>query len=447
MKQVLLIDDEPLVLESIHTGVDWGTLGAEVCAQCTDPFEAIDYVKGNPVDVVVTDVFMPSMNGLVLCNQIQRICPRSRFIIVSSYADFSYAQKAMQFGCIGYCLKPIDYNELTGYLKKALGPGSAPDAPYYEFVEALYENNIEQIQWHLDQQGIREPFWTAASVGQDTIHDLAKGFCCSTGVSEYLYISNQPFRPGPELTENRRVRGIAYREEPITCTRLWDSLNQLIYSCYQFFFYPEQRIFQKPCVYLEGLLEEARLFPRQPVELERRLRGLRGRFSHIQQAAELYNLFYQEAGGEGTIYTYRQLAFVYRDYDAMVRGLLDLMQETSPEELVPGSGNKSFLSIIKYVHENYTRDISIQHLADQMYMNPCYISQLFKKETGETFVKYLTGLRMRRAEELLRTTDWSVKRISEECGFNDPFYFIKAFKKYAGQTPSAYRKSSLPCGR
>ena len=57
-------------------------------------------------------------------------------------------------------------------------------------------------------------------------------------------------------------------------------------------------------------------------------------------------------------------------------------------------------------------------------------------------MKYLTGLRMNRAEELLRSTDWPVKRISEECGFNDPFYFIKAFKKFAGQTPSTYRKEA-----
>ena len=193
-------------------------------------------------------------------------------------------------------------------------------------------------------------------------------------------------------------------------------------------------------MYLEGLLEEARHFPRQPKELERRLRELKGRFSHIQQAAELYNLLYQQAGGEGNIYTYYQLAFAYRDYDAMVESLLELTGEA--ETIPSGSGNKSFLNIIKYIHENYTQDISVQSLADQFYMNPCYVSQLFKKETGETFVKYLTGLRMNRAEELLRSTDWPVKRISEECGFNDPFYFIKAFKKFAGQTPSTYRKEA-----
>ena len=441
MKQVLLIDDEPLVLESIHAGVDWDALGAEVCAQCIDPMEAMNYVRHSPVDVVITDITMPTMNGLVLCAQIQQIAPQVQFIIISGHADFAYAQKAMQFGCIGYCLKPVDYGELTDYLRKAIGYRPPSDMPY-EFIESLYENNLEQIRRFLEQQELREPFYAAVSVGQDSLRDLLGGFCCSTGLNEHLYLSGRSFADEitPEVLEGRRLLGVALRAEPVDCDHLRETAFQLMYDSRQYFFYPDQRLFPEPCVYLEGLLEEARHFPRQPKELERRLRELKGRFSHIQQAAELYNLLYQQAGGEGNIYTYYQLAFAYRDYDAMVESLLELTGEA--ETIPSGSGNKSFLNIIKYIHENYTQDISVQSLADQFYMNPCYVSQLFKKETGETFVKYLTGLRMNRAEELLRSTDWPVKRISEECGFNDPFYFIKAFKKFAGQTPSTYRKEA-----
>ena len=73
-------------------------------------------------------------------------------------------------------------------------------------------------------------------------------------------------------------------------------------------------------------------------------------------------------------------------------------------------------------------------------VSPYYFSKVFKEETGETFVEYLTGLRMEYAKNLLREKEKSIKQICVESGYSDPNYFSRIFKKTVGVTPSEYRE-------
>ncbi len=77
-----------------------------------------------------------------------------------------------------------------------------------------------------------------------------------------------------------------------------------------------------------------------------------------------------------------------------------------------------------------------------MNMNSNYISQLFKKETGITFVHYITQKRIEDAKELLTSTKKPLTDIALEVGFNDTFHFIKTFKRYVGMTPGQYRANN-----
>ncbi|NIK72086.1 MULTISPECIES: response regulator [unclassified Paenibacillus] len=96
--------------------------------------------------------------------------------------------------------------------------------------------------------------------------------------------------------------------------------------------------------------------------------------------------------------------------------------------------------ILAYLQLNYMKDLSLDHLAERMSLHPNYISSLFKKETGDTFVNYLNSLRIREAQKLLKTQPHlTVCAISQQVGFDTKHYFAKVFKKYAGTTPGAYR--------
>ncbi|WP_187355355.1 response regulator [Paenibacillus tengchongensis] len=101
--------------------------------------------------------------------------------------------------------------------------------------------------------------------------------------------------------------------------------------------------------------------------------------------------------------------------------------------------NRAVHRIRTIVQENYARELSIARIAEEVYLTPNYISLIFKKETGETITDYITGIRIGKAKELLRTTDLKVKDIAERVGYENPHYFSTVFKKTSGQHPLQYR--------
>ena len=98
----------------------------------------------------------------------------------------------------------------------------------------------------------------------------------------------------------------------------------------------------------------------------------------------------------------------------------------------------SAIRIMKY---NYNNDLSIDDISEQLFVNHSYFSRVFKSKTGMSPKQYILNLRMDRAKELLKNTDYSVSEISASVGFKDALYFSRIFSKKEGISPSLYRKS------
>ncbi|MCA0755760.1 response regulator [Paenibacillus sp. N4] len=97
--------------------------------------------------------------------------------------------------------------------------------------------------------------------------------------------------------------------------------------------------------------------------------------------------------------------------------------------------------LLGYIETNFTQDLSLDMLADYMNMHPNYISSLFKKETGATFIHYLNELRINEAKKLLAEhRQIPVNMIGSKVGYENRHYFNKVFKKYTGVTPGQYRE-------
>lgn len=92
-----------------------------------------------------------------------------------------------------------------------------------------------------------------------------------------------------------------------------------------------------------------------------------------------------------------------------------------------------------YVSRRLHSRISLDEVAEHLHMNTSYFCRLFKKETGSTFIEYVTRLKMMRAQELLDRTGATVGEICEQLGYDNQSYFIKTFKSYSGVTPVEYR--------
>lgn len=97
-------------------------------------------------------------------------------------------------------------------------------------------------------------------------------------------------------------------------------------------------------------------------------------------------------------------------------------------------------SILHYLDEHYTEDISLDQLAEQFFISKYYLSREFKKEYGTTIIQYILTKKITNAKELLRYSNSSIEEIARLCGIDDASYFNKVFKKMEGCTASEYRK-------
>lgn len=111
------------------------------------------------------------------------------------------------------------------------------------------------------------------------------------------------------------------------------------------------------------------------------------------------------------------------------------------EDIIITSSNPLVYRAIKYIHNNYSKDISIDKLCHDLNINKCYFCSLFKKETGYTFIEYLTLLRVEKSKTYLKDNNLNLLDISLNVGFNNQAYFSTVFKKSTGQTPSEYKLS------
>ena len=95
---------------------------------------------------------------------------------------------------------------------------------------------------------------------------------------------------------------------------------------------------------------------------------------------------------------------------------------------------------LDYICLNIQNPLSLNHLAQFLSVNKCYLSSLFKRETGLTIVEFITERRISHAIYLLNTTDDPIQEIAIACGIPDLSYFTKLFRQNKGMTPSQYRK-------
>lgn len=105
------------------------------------------------------------------------------------------------------------------------------------------------------------------------------------------------------------------------------------------------------------------------------------------------------------------------------------------------SAEKNVERIKVYIETHFKENLTRESLASEVFMNPDYLSKLFKKNTGSSLMDYVTKVRIEQARELLKKTALSVSEIAIETGYSNTAYFTKMFKKYTnGVTPREYRK-------
>lgn len=120
MYTMLVVDDNPADRRGICSLFDWSELGIRIVGTCANGKRAIEVINEEKVDIVLTDIAMPVMNGIELAERLKSSHPHIKVAFMSCYSDFDYARSAMNLDICGYVLKPIIPDDLLKVIKKLL---------------------------------------------------------------------------------------------------------------------------------------------------------------------------------------------------------------------------------------------------------------------------------------------------------------------------------------
>lgn len=118
--------------------------------------------------------------------------------------------------------------------------------------------------------------------------------------------------------------------------------------------------------------------------------------------------------------------------------LADELEENLKQE--QDSPSHTIAIVEQYIQEHYGQALSLDILAERVYLTPHYLSSIFIQEKGIGISKYIKTLRMEKARELLRDTNMKINEISEKVGYSSLSYFCRSFRNEYGVTPEQYRK-------
>jgi two-component system, response regulator YesN len=144
MYKILIVEDEEIIRNVMPVIIDWNRIGFQVAAVAENGLEALKVLNNDNIDVVLTDIRMPGIDGLELACEIKTKLPHIKTILLSAYNDFEYARKGIEYGVYGYLLKSDDEEIMEEYfcnLKEALDK----EKDSFELKEELSQNARDDL--------------------------------------------------------------------------------------------------------------------------------------------------------------------------------------------------------------------------------------------------------------------------------------------------------------
>lgn len=120
MYNALIVDDEKSILENIQKAIPWEELGIETVFTAQNGSDALSLLEAYHIDLLISDIRMPGMDGLTLLKHVRAVYPNIRCILLSAYGEFEYARTALTLGIENYLLKPLSVEELIASIQKSL---------------------------------------------------------------------------------------------------------------------------------------------------------------------------------------------------------------------------------------------------------------------------------------------------------------------------------------
>lgn len=476
MVRLLIADDERTMRETISTVIDWQSLNVEIVATCKDGLEAYAACMDLCPDIVLTDIRMPGLSGLDLIQKLRKASPDTRFIILSGYGEFQYAQEAMSFGVQHYLLKPCNEEQIIRAVKetaKSLSTRTDPSGPEQRLICALREQMLQILFLSVATQAFEQDlsaygqyfdldhapymvFETDAAAKAEILlcakhmreahASIANAVpCCTVYIDDTLLFFFEKYDDALQ-----KLTAALQTALPRRLTRTWEteSLEALIEALRARI----QTARRAGCLShnQDTVIQRHAIFPRQLEQLtaEGGLEAIRTLLDSIQdtdvlaQTASHLLIWQVKQGSCEPLEAARMLErFGEASSQARLRELIDEIclrpKSESPQDLAG--------KVQRYVLENISdSNISLKWIAENhLYMNVNYVSRCFVRDTGMRFSTFLTRARVERAKQMLKLEGYhGAQTIAQAVGCgNNPQYFCQIFKKETGQSIQAFARS------
>lgn len=464
MYTVCIAEDEYYVQKSIEARIRALPFELVIKGIAADGLEAEKLYYSCHPDLFLVDISMPQCSGLEFIEKIRQEDPNGRtvFIIVSSYYDYENMRKAINVNVFDYLRKPIIPSEFLDIMERAVQQAETLKQEKTAGIRTLEEYLLEwqnqrisgTVLILMNRKG-NVPSWSLRNELME-LGDCVRIQLKNTDQAELLLFENQKIT---ERQVERRVVGYRDNETAV----FYRQLEQV---------WLEQDLktaeIKMGCSYFENRLFYIISGPAEIVEFGE----ISWMFRNKKQSEggalieRLWNEIIERKDGESLCQFFKQYVFwLVKKYDEekipfpeqLKRDLLlfsmarfktiseirEYLQQSMmryqihvnakrPAELVD--------QICEYVYANYAEQINLNELAAAFYISPSYLSHLFAKKKQMTIVKYIGAVRLEKAVEYLKNTEFSIAEIAERTGFSDGNYFAKAFKKKYGISPTDYRK-------
>lgn len=405
--KVYVIDDEPKIRRGLTQYIasckpDWPEPGFACTAE-----EALADPAFPQAELLFLDIQLPGMSGLELLEQIRRKGYGMQTVIISGYAEFSFAQKALNLQVRDYLLKPIDVRKVSKIL----------DDVENQYLQSQAERR-DQDKVRQNLHSLREKYFSSVLFGLEPFDPiLCREKLRELDMPDSAFILVQyTYR---NLGDSQADAARSVRE--LLAHRLHALLPNRDNRYLIFFKTGAVAILIAPDDRLDGILTA---FQEAPLN-DDYLIG----YSFVHPSLSELLLAYREACDPR------------KPMDPVLRNQPVEDQTLYVERL--NAESQSFhpyvQKVMQFIAENYHTQLNLTIIATQVHLHTSYLSELFKRETGTNICNYVTDYRLCAAKRELRESRAKVASIAENVGFNDYHYFSQVFSKRVGISPRAYR--------
>lgn len=498
MYTVLLVDDEVDILNNLLNQIDWPVYGVESVLTANDGLEALTQFEKQHIDLLITDISMPQMDGLELIRKVHESYSNTRCILLTSYSDFTYAREAISLGVENYLLKPFNAEELDNSIRKSLDNISM----HKHVMQSLFLDNI-LYRWVTDDISSDELSERSKHIG---INMFFRNYCVmlikSTHKKSLDHMLGMFFSHTKSQYDTYHFMNydgyhvIILGGHAITPQSVADTLNTIISdNSFDHDFHASIGIvvegFEDVSQSYQSALEYMLLFhsptgqhitlayKNSPLTLTSYQLNLIVECLKAAPSAEndveIVNL-YNEIFPDLSSYSLKEI----NDFIDIIpirvalqlcdSGLIDSNARDSissnsfhfeempeQEDILAWFANiisicqamvkvhtrslsPIILTAMQYVADNYSEYVSIKDFCNRHNMNASYLGLLFKKETGIYFNDYINQIRINHAIQLTKNSNLKVSAICQKTGFTNTSYFIRCFKKQTGVSPAKFRQ-------